>query len=200
MKKIFVFSILVTSLLFAASSFAKQDFWEIDKSHSTIGFTVKHLGLSKVRGHFDNYDAKVKADINTGKLSWVKASANVDSIKTGIEKRDLHLQAEDFFNAKKHPKIVLETQSIKWNGKKISGNAKLTMKGKTKVVPYTGEQTGVVTAKLRGKKSIRTGYEISATINRQDFNMKFNAIAEGVNVVSDEVTLNFEVQLYRIIE
>jgi polyisoprenoid-binding protein YceI len=200
MKKLSVLLTLAVCFLMASTSYAKQAYWKVDTAHSTIGFTVKHLGLSKVHGSFNEYESWIKADENTGKLSWVKAKAKVSSVSTGIQKRDAHLLTPDFFDATKYPDIVIETVSIQWNGDTFSGKAKLTMKGVTREVAFSGIQSGVVTTSLGGTRSIRTGYEVSATINRKDFGLNFNAVAEGVNIVSDEVTLNFEVQTYRSLE
>ena len=197
MIKIFSTLMFAAILFVATTSEAKQAYWKVDDAHSTIGFTVKHLGLSNVHGHFDSYESWIKADEDTGKLSWVKAKAKASSVNTGIEKRDAHLQSADFFDAAKFPEIVIETVSIQWNGDQFSGKAKLTMKGITRQVNFQGTQSGIVKAELGNQKSVRTGYEVSATINRQDFGLSFNALVEGVSIVSDEVKLNFEVQMYR---
>ena len=197
MKKGFLIIILGMVLLFAGAVFAAQSTWKVDTAHTNIGFSVTHLGLSKVHGQFKDYEAWIKADDKTGKISWVKAKAKVKSINTEEPKRDEHLQSPDFFNAAKYPEIVLETKSIKWQGDKFSGIAKVTIKGITKDVAFKGRQTGLVHAAFGGEKTLRTGYEVSATLNRQDFGLTFNGVVEGVNIVSDEVTLDFEVQIFR---
>ena len=172
--------------------------WQLDKSHSVIGFSARHLGISKVKGHFEEFEAvSVKADPQSGKIAYVEAVAKAGSVNTGIDKRDGHLRSADFFDADKYPDIRLKTTSITWDGDKISIVTDFTMKGVTRTVTFTGEYLGAVKADFGQGVTQRSGYSVEAVVNRKDFGLNFNMLAEGVSVVSDEVRLQLEVEIWR---
>lgn len=171
--------------------------WQLDKNHSEIGFWVRHLGLSKVRGRFKEFDAPViKADAKTGKISAVEAIAKTASIDTDNGKRDDHLRSDDFFAAARHPDLRLELESIKWKGDDFTGQVTLTMRGVSKTVPFEGELVGTHEVDFGGRQ-LRAGYQLSAKISRKAFGLRFNKLAEGVAVVGDEVTIQIDVQIWR---
>lgn len=197
MKHTSKFIAVLAVMLFATEASAQGATWdwEIDKTHSNVGFSVKHLGLSNVKGHFVDYEGKVKADPKTGKLEAVQATAKAASVNTGMEGRDKHLKAPDFFHVEKHPNLSLKTKSLKWNGDKFSGIASLTLKGVTKDVPFQGELVGAKIVNVGAGPKMRAGYSVWANINRQDFGLSFNKLAEGVKMVDDSVRIELEVQV-----
>jgi len=168
--------------------------WEIDPNHCEIGFVARHLAFAKVRGQFKTFTATVQADAKTGKLASVKASADTASVDTDNEKRDNHLRSDDFFAASKHPKLSLETKSIKWNGDKFTAVVKLTLRGVTRDVTFEGEQLGVRTVNFGQGPHLRAAYEAHATIKRQDFGLNFSGAAEGLAIVGDEVEIQLQVE------
>jgi len=183
-------------LLIATMTQAQSTTWQIDKVHSRIGFTVRHLGLSKVRGEFTDYDATIVADAKTGKITSVDATAKAESVDTGNEKRDKHLRSDDFFSASKHPELRLKTKSVKFEGNDFTAKVDLTLRGVTKQVTLTGSLLGVRKVDFGDGPRNRAAYEAEATINRKDFGLAFNALAEGVSVVSDKVELNLELEIF----
>ena len=194
-------TILITGMLLAFAGVASADSvqWDFDATHSTVGFSVRHLGISKVRGKFTDVKAHIKADSQKGKIDWLKATVGVASIDTGNEKRDKHLQDTDFFDAKKYPKMELTTKKINWSGDNISGVAALTIKGKTRDVKFKGEYLGAQKVNFGGGDQMRAGYSITAKINRADFGLSFSSLAEGVAMVGDEVTIELEIEIARAI-
>ena len=109
MKKI---TFILSFLLLSIASFA-QNTWTADPYHSKLGFTVTHLGIADVPGHFDKYDVNVissKADFSD---AVVELTAQVNSINTRIEPRDNHLKSVDFFNAEKYSTMTFKSTSIK---------------------------------------------------------------------------------------
>ncbi len=184
-------------LLFVASAHAETTSWLLDKAHTEIGFSVKHLGVSKVKGEFREFNATVTADKSTGKLSSIDATVYVQSIDTGIEKRDAHLKADDFFSQEKYPKMTLKSEKITFNKDKVVIEALLTIRDKTKKVTFTGEYYGVNKANMGAGEQLHSGYSLSTTINRQDFGLKFAALAEGVSVVSDDVVITIDAEIIR---
>lgn len=188
---------LALPLLLAGSVDAKEVDWNLDSYHSTVGFSVRHLGISKVRGKFNTYEGKIKADDKTAKLTSVEATVDANSIDTGIAKRDQHLQADDFFAASKYPKLKLKTRSIKWKGNKFTAVVDLTIRNITKTVSAKGELLGKQKVNMGRGEEIRAGYLVTTAINRKDFGLSFSGTTEGVAMVGDQVTIELEIEMVR---
>lgn len=171
--------------------------WSLDKAHSHIGFSVRHLAITNVRGEFKDFDATVMADAKTGKITSVEATAKTASVDTGVEKRDAHLRKDDFFDSEMYPTMSLVTRSIKFSGKKFTATVDLTIRDVTKTVTFKGEMLGPEKVNFGDGEQFRVGYQAEATINRKDFGLKFGAITEGVAVVGDSVKITLEVELWR---
>jgi polyisoprenoid-binding protein YceI len=148
-----------------------------------------------VRGEFKSFSAKVQADAKTGKITALEAEADAKSVDTGNAKRDDDLRSDNFFNAAKHPKLKLVLKSIKWNGNAFTATCALTIRDVTKDVTMTGELLGVQTVNFGRGPQLRAAYEATTKINRKEFGLKFNGLAEGVSIVGDEVELDLEVEL-----
>ncbi len=186
---VFVFS-------FAFMGLAEAEDWQVDPAHSSIGFSVKHLGISSVDGNFGKYTYAIKADEKTGKASYFEGTVGIASIDTGIVKRDDHLKAPDFFDAAKFPEAKLITKSIKYEGNEITAVTHLTIKGVTKEVIFKGEFLGPRKADFGQGPTMRAGYSLEGKINRQDFGLKFNKLIEGVSLVGDKIKIKLEVETY----
>lgn len=182
------------ALFFSATALAQPVAWNVDPGHSEVGFTARHLAFAKVRGKFKSFTAQLEADAKTAKISKLTAEVDVKSIDTGIDKRDEHLRADDFFNAAQHPKAKLELKTIKWKGNKFTAVVALTIRDVTKDVTFNGELLGVKTVNFGQGAHQRAAYEATATIKRQDFGLKFAAVTEGVAVVGDEVEIHLQIE------
>ena len=190
--------LLLPALLLASSAHAQAVDWKLDRAHSTVGFTARHLAFAKVRGEFTKFEVtKLQADAKTGKLTALHASVDAKSVDTGIGKRDAHLRSDDFFAADKHPKMSLVLKSIQSKGNGFKAVVALTIRGTTKDVSFGGELLGVKTLDLGRGPQQRIAYEATATIDRKAFGLKFNGLAEGVSVVGDKVELNLEASFWR---
>ncbi|MGA1176319.1 MAG: YceI family protein [bacterium] len=165
--------------------------YQLDVVHSTVGFAVKHMLFSTVRGKFNDVQATAQIDEQTGSLSSVNAEISVASVDTDNAKRDGHLRSDDFFNAERYPTITFESTSIEPEG---NGNYRvdgiLTIRDVSKPITLEG--------KLLGKMPGRVAFEAAGQINRQDFNVTWNKALQSAGglMVSDEVDLNIEVALY----
>ena len=165
--------------------------YQLDVVHSTVGFAVKHMLFSTVRGKFNDVQAAAQIDEQTGSLRSVNAEISVASVDTDNAKRDGHLRSDDFFNAERYPTITFESTSIE---PKDNGNYRvdgiLTIRDVSKPITLEGQ--------LLGKMPGRVAFEAAGQINRQDFNVTWNKAlqAAGGLMVSDEVDLNIEVALY----
>jgi polyisoprenoid-binding protein YceI len=198
---------VLSALIFSAGSLASPRSsqaaeWTLDAAHSSVGFVARHLGLSKVRGAFGAFDLRVEAD-PAGKIISAKSSVQIDSVDTGMEKRDVHLKGADFFDQKAHPTMSFVSQAVKFEAAKVDGKVQLkligdlTIKGVTKRVIFEGEFVGTRVADFGGGPTTRAGYEFHATINRQNFGLSFNAMAEGTAIVSDLIEIDLALEIYR---
>ena len=183
--------ISLVSAILSATLFAVD--FELDKSHSAVGFSVKHLMVSNVKGKFNNFDGNFSFDAKAKKLSSLSGSADATSIDTDNQKRDDHLKSPDFFEATKFPKLTFEMTKftpLKGEKAKIAGN--LTIKGVTKPVVFDAEISKIVQDPWGGS---RMGISMSSKINRKDFGLNWNkALETGGFVVGDEVKMNVELE------
>ncbi len=176
---------------------AESTDWKLDKSHTHIGFMVKHMGITRVRGNFKKFDASIQAHKDTGHLKALSATVEVDSVDTGNSKRDSHLLKDDFFNESDFPKATLKLKTIKFEGNRFKAVFDLTIRETTKAIEFDGELLGIRNKNFDNSPGKRAGYTFQGVINRQDFGLRFNKIAEGVSVVDDKVTIEIDLEMTR---
>lgn len=169
----------------------KNTKWSIDQSHSEIAFKVKHMMISTVTGHFEDFQATAKTDGDDFENASIEFSAKTASINTKNKDRDTHLKSDDFFNSEKFPELKFASKSMK--GDKLVGD--LTIRDVTKEITLDVELNGVAVDPYGQTKA---GFEIKGEVNRKDFNLTWNAVTEaGSIVVSDKVKLVIDVQLIK---
>jgi len=159
--------------------------WEIDATHSHVGFSVRHLMVSNVRGHFNVLRGQLDIDEQNPANSWVDAEIDVVSINTHNEQRDMHLRTGDFFKTDTYPTITFKSTRVEQVGDqdyKVTGD--LTMHGVTRSVTFTVEYSGQSNMVGAGP---RVGLQARTKINRKDFNLSYGAIVEAGNVALGEV-------------
>jgi polyisoprenoid-binding protein YceI len=162
--------------------------WKVDTAHTQLGFAVRHLGISTVRGIFRTFDGSVVVDESTAQI---EVSAELASVDSGNQGRDEHLQGDHFFDTANHPQLMFRATSIELaneNSGVINGD--LTIRGITKPVTLNAVFNGTGTFPV--DNSLHAGFEASGSFNRTDFGVNF-----GVPMVSDEVQLDLQVQLIR---
>ena len=154
---------------------------------------MRHLGISNVRGQFADYDATVQFDPENLETLQVEATINVGSINTGIERRDNHLRSDDFFNAEQFPAMTFVSKGVRnIDGDEFELVGDLTIRDVTKEVVLEGEFLG---AAAQGEKQ-KVGFEAETTINRFDYNLKWDKLTEaGGFVVGEEVDIILELEL-----
>jgi polyisoprenoid-binding protein YceI len=166
----------------------------VDKSHSEVGFSIKHLMISTVNGKFMDYSGDIEFDTQSKKFSKFNATVSANSIDTGIEKRDNHLRSEDFFHVEKYPNITFTMDSYKANGDEGILKGFITIHGVTKPLELEVEYHGTVKDPW-GK--IRAGFTLEGELNRKDFGLTWNkALEAGGVVVGDKVKLQIELQTF----
>lgn len=169
--------------------------WEIDAAHSTVGFAVKHAVIATSRGAFTRYTGGATIDAaNPGNSSlWVDIDAA--SVATGNEQRDEHLKSADFWNAEANPKITFRSTAVKPDGDKVITTGDLTVGGTTHPVDVTWEFGGIAKDPWG---NIKAGFEGTATINRKDWGITWNAALEtGGFLIAEKVRLVLEIEAAR---
>ena len=180
--------IFYVAVAFAPAGAATYD---IDPSHTRIGFAVKHMVISVVKGEFQKFSGTFELD-EAGVLTGAEAAIDTASVYTRDKKRDDHLRSPDFFDAENHPKITFVSKRITNKGNKYTVIGDLTIRGVTKSIILTGEKLGEATDPWGNH---RAGFQAEGKINRKDFGVSFHKVLEtGGFVVGDEVTLSLDVE------
>jgi polyisoprenoid-binding protein YceI len=189
--------VALTSLLLATAAWAQD--WEIDSAHSAAQFSVRHLMVSTVRGHFGKLTGSARYDPAKPSVASLQAEVDVSTIDTRVEKRDAHLKGPDFFEVEKYPTISFKSTKVEPAGEgalKVTGD--MTMKGVTKPVVFNVEG---LTSPMKDRVGLRMGATATAKINRQDFGMTWNRVVEAGGVsVGDEVTITIDIELIQRIQ
>ncbi len=166
--------------------------WVIDPVHSDLSFTARHLMVSKVRGHFRDFDGElVLADDPL--QSQVTANIRVASIDTSNEGRDNHVRSGDFFDAENHPTATYRSTGVRVEDGEFIIDGDLTLRGVTRSVPLRVEVNGFGPDPM-AEGGRRSGFTARGRINRKDFDINFGGVMNGVTVVSDHIDLTLEIE------
>lgn len=174
--------------------------WEVDQVHSRLGFTVRHMMISNIKGVFKDFHALIIADPEDLTDAEIEFSINANSINTHREERDKHLRSEDFFDVKNHPKLKFKATDIKKVKKdRYDLTGEFTIIGITKLVTFEIEFQGRVKDQMTNEDV--AGFTGHTKINRGDFGLNWNsAIETGGVLVSDEVRINIDIQIRKSVE
>lgn len=169
----------------------KAGTWTIDPTHSAVGFSIRHIMISKVKGTFEKFSATFVTGENPLDSS-VTASAEVASINTNEPNRDGHLRTGDFFDAATYPTIDFVSTGVRQDGDDFKVDGNLTIKGVTKPTTFDFEFGGFGQDPYGNYKA---GATATAVINREDFGLNYNAALEtGGVLLGDKVTITLELQ------
>jgi polyisoprenoid-binding protein YceI len=171
--------------------------WVIDITHSEIGFMVRHLMISKVRGQFKQFDASIYTTGDDFMTSEIDCYIDAASVDTGNADRDVHVKAPDFFDVENHPQISFIGNSIESVDKDGSYElwGELTIKGISKRIKLDVEFGGVIKDPWGNEKA---AFAINGTVNRKDFELNWNVPLDGGGLlVGEEVKIHAEIQLKR---
>jgi polyisoprenoid-binding protein YceI len=167
--------------------------WTADAAHSTVGFSVRHLGLAKVRGRFDGVSASVVVGDDLSSTT-VNAEIEMGTVSTGNSDRDAHLQGSDFFNADANPKMLFTSRQIVGAGDEYKLVGDLAINGVTKPIELDVEFFG--TSVFPMDQTTRAGFSASGSLSRKDYGIEFNVPLGGDKVmISDKVALDLDIQL-----
>ena len=164
--------------------------WDLDPVHSSIGFVVRHLMVSKVRGKFTTFEAQV-VTAPSPLESTATATIDLSSVDTGNEQRDNDLRSTNFFDVETHPMMTFASTGIRPDGDHFIVDGDLTIRGVTKPVALTVEVNGFGPDPYGGS---RAGFSATGEINRSDFGVSFNAPVPGGVMISETVRLEIEAE------
>ncbi|MFH1012074.1 MAG: YceI family protein [bacterium] len=185
----------LAALVVLAAGTASGATWDVDKAHSSVGFSVKHLMIATVRGEFGSYTASAEFDPSDPAKLSLEATIDAASINTNNDARDKHLRSADFFDVEKFPQITFKSTKAERldEGKyRVTGN--LTIRGITKEITLEGEGFSAVVKDPQG--NIKSSASATAKLSRKDFGLMWNvALETGGVLVGDEVTINLEIEL-----
>ena len=169
--------------------------WNVDHAHSTIGFQVTHMVISKTKGSFTEYRGFIEMDPVTQKIGAFEAVIQTQSVFTDHTKRDTHLRSPDFFDVEKFPTMTYTMKSYKKTGDTYTAVGDLTLLGITKEITLVGTMNGIVKDPWG---NTRAGFTGEGTINRKDYGMKFSGTLDnGGLLVGDEVKLQLEIEVIK---
>ena len=169
--------------------------WNLDKDHTTLGFEVVHMVVSKTKGKFTEYSGTVEIDAEKQEFKTIEAVIQTASVTTDHQKRDDHLRSADFFDAKTFPTMTYKMKSYKKTGDHYAAVGDFTMLGVTKELTLVGTFNGVAQDPWG---NTRAGFTAEGTLNRKDFGMKFSKLLDnGGLMVGDEVKLKLEIEVIK---
>jgi len=183
---------MVAAILFIAGAATGAEKYQIDRTHSSITFSVKHLVITNVKGAFNDFSGSISYDADDITKSTVNVTIKVESIDTNDESRDDHLRNPDFFDVEKYPEITFVSDKIEKNDDGLIVHGKLTMHGITKEIAIPFTIAGPITGP-RG--NTRMGVEASLKIDRKDFGITWNKVLDtGGLTVGNEVKIELNIE------
>jgi polyisoprenoid-binding protein YceI len=195
MKRLLASISTIIALSLPALAFATT--WNIDPEHSNVGFKVRHLMISNVKGSFEKNSGVV--DINDKDITKSKVEVSIDtaSINTNVQKRDDHLRSPDFFDVAKFPTMTFVSKKVAKAGKdKLKVTGDLTLHGVTREVVLDVEGPSKESKDPWG--NIRRGATATTKINRKDFGLTWNkALETGGVAVGEEIAITLEIEMIK---
>ena len=165
--------------------------WDIDATHSTVGFSVRHMMVSKVRGYFREFSG-VLVTAEDPTASTVEATIDMDSIDTRQEQRDAHIRSADFFDVSNHTVMTFRSTEVRTDGADWFVEGDLTIKGRTRPVTLALELNGFGPDAYGGT---RAGFSARTEINRNEFGVDIKMPMDGGGVVvGDKITVELEIE------
>ncbi len=171
--------------------------WNVDTIHSEIGFSIKHMMISKAKGRFNSFDGKIEADLDQFTDANIQFTIDVNSIDTRNKDRDDHLRSADFFNVENYPTATFTSTDIQKksdNQYEVIGD--LTLRGTTKTVTLDVIVAGQSKDPMSG--NMVAGFSGETTISRKNFGLTWNtAIETGGVLLGDDVKISFEIEAHK---
>jgi polyisoprenoid-binding protein YceI len=170
--------------------------WAIDPVHSDVGFVIRHLMVSKVRGHFTKFEGEIITGADPLQSS-ATAVIDLNSIDTSNQQRDDHIRSADFFEVEKYPTMTYRSTGLRHDGHDLVLDGELTLKGVTLPVPLTLEVNGFGPDPFAADPHVgaRAGFSATGEINRDDFGVSYNGPIPGGGVaLGEKVQIVIEIE------
>ncbi len=167
--------------------------WEIDAVHSSVGFAVRHLMVSTVRGHFNVMRGQLHIDEQEPAQSWVEAEVDAASVDTRNAQRDAHLRSDDFFDVERYPLITFKSTRVeRVSDQEFQVTGDFTIHGVTRSVTFDGDYSGQ--SNIMGRQ--RAGLSARTKINRKDFDLTFGTLVEATQgALGEMVTIELDLEV-----
>ena len=187
--------ILCAGSAFAQTTLGQTTAWHIDPLHSSAQFSVRHMMISTVRGHFGGVKGNVTLDAKNPAADTVDATIDCATINTGEPKRDSDLKGPEFFDVKKYPVMKFKSKRVELAGPdklKVTGDLTINAITRTVVLEIEGPTPPVKDTQDR----IKVGVQATTKVSRKDFGILYNPVMEtGGVAVSDEVAIELDIEL-----
>jgi polyisoprenoid-binding protein YceI len=184
---------IAMAVVVALPVLAHADTWQIDSSHTSVEFTVRHMMISNVKGQFQKTTGTITANGNDAASAKIDVTIDASSIETRVERRDAHLKSPDFLDVAKYPTITFKSTNVEAEGPnkwKVTGD--LTLHGVTRQVVLDVEGSG---PPVQVMGNTRAGASATTKIKRGDFGLTWNkALEAGGVLVGDEVAISIDVE------
>ena len=182
---------LVAALVLSASAFAQVQSWKIDPNHTAAQFSVRHMGISTVRGAFTKVSGSVDYDPSNPAKTSIEATIETASVDTRVEMRDNDLRSPNYFDAAKYPTITFKSKSVQAAGQgKLKVVGDLTIHGVTKEVTLDVDGPSAPMTDPRGNSHV--GASATTMIKRTDF-----GVGSANPMVGEDITITIDVELVR---
>ncbi|MFP5211843.1 MAG: YceI family protein [Acidobacteriota bacterium] len=190
MRTRIMLSLVIASLLLLPLAAGAADLYKIDPAHTSLTFSIRHMGISNVKGHFKEFEGSIQLD--KGEIKEAEGTIQVKSIDTGVPERNAHLLTADFFDAPKYPVITFKTKKVEKEKGQTILVADFTMRGVTKELRLPVKLNGPITDP-QGKT--RIGLEARTDIKRRDYGINYSGNLEtGAALVGEEVLLEINAE------
>ncbi len=171
--------------------------WQIDPSHSRLGFVARHAMVTKVRGSFTDFIGTITIDAAAPERSTAQVTVQLASVDTGSAERDAHVRSADFFDVVNNPEMTFQSTAVRQDGTDFVLTGDLTIKGVTRPLEIELEPTGVVRDPFG---NTRSGFAGEATLSRKDYGLTWNvALESGGWLVSDKIKLELDVAAVKLV-
>ena len=167
--------------------------WQVDLAHTQLAFSVRHLGISLIRGNMRLAEASLDLDESQPESAHLRAVVDVSTLDTRDPNRDGHLKSGDFFNVEQYPHIVFDSQGVMvQEGGRFRVNGNLTIRDLTRPVELEGEYNGPVDDPISGKRKI--GFLLTGDIVKTDWGIDWNVQMPGGFMLADRISLTIDAQ------
>jgi polyisoprenoid-binding protein YceI len=165
--------------------------WRLDANHSAVGFRVRHLGISWVNGQFRSWTADIVYDPANPEAASVTARIQTNSVNTNHERRDADIRSGNYLAVDSFPEMTFVSRRVeRVSGSQLRVHGDLTLRGVTRPVVLDTEMLGV----MNGTRQRRIAFTATTTINRHDYNVRFNRLTEGAQIVGDEIRITIDIE------